>query len=172
MRSHLLVVLLAGSLLVGCGREPADAYARIRADRSPLIDGFESYASASEVRAKIEKSGKAVSVVEESRLPPGDTRPRFDVLVLEVKGFPHLGHAGDLRLIFLNDRLRSTLFFPMKIDGYLGALRSHGVSVGEIPSVQGFTARVTYTMYDGRRYVGWSDVRIDEEEKQWIMKYS
>lgn len=159
-------------LLSGCGREAVDAYARVEADRTPLIDGFESYATAAEVRHKLEQSRAVPAVVEDSRLPAGDTRPRFDVLVLEVRGFSHLGHVGDLKLAFLNDRLAATQFFPRKPDSYLKALQAHGESVSEAASVRGNTSLVTYTAYDGRQYVRWSDVRIDEEQKRWIMKYS
>jgi hypothetical protein len=66
----------------------------------------------------------------------------------------------------------STWFFPKEPEKCLTALRSRSEIVSETPSVQGYTARITFEAYDGRRYVGWSDVRLDEEEKRWIMKYS
>jgi hypothetical protein len=172
MRSWLVLLLLACCCFVGCDRESPDAAARREPRRAPLMEGFESYASVSEVGQALKGAGRSFQITGESRLSDDDRRPRRDVVELEVENFVHLGHTGRLHLSFLNDRLVSTLFFPMQMDQYLSALRSRGVSVTETPSIDGYTTRWMHTMFDGRRYVAWADVRLEKEDEAWIRRYS
>lgn len=91
MRFNLPAVLLICVIVSACGREAVDAYAKVQAQRSPLIDGFESYATGSQIREKLKEIGEILVVIEESHLPPGDTRPKFDVLVLVTNKGPGKG---------------------------------------------------------------------------------
>jgi hypothetical protein len=70
MRFTLPAVVLICVIVSACGREAVDAYAKVQAQRSPLIDGFESYATGSEIREKLKEIGEIAVVIEESHLPP------------------------------------------------------------------------------------------------------
>ncbi len=166
------VLVVALCLLMGCGIEAKDAYTKVRADRSPLIDGFFSYASQAEVEAQLKRAGLLYSVGKANGLAPNDPRPTYEVVEIKVQAFTHLNQSGELNLSFFNNRLSDTRFFPVDPEAYLAALRNSGLQVTEQRAVSGSTAVWTYQAYDGRRYVGWTDSRLDEEHAKWIARYS
>lgn len=170
-RRRLALLLAAVAPLAACdfrwGAEPPKP-----PTPAPLIDGLQSYLSISEVRRRLEGAGFAIIVLAHSRLPAEDKRPRFDQTTLEAIGYQHLDQDGRLRCIFLNDRLKATLFVPRLPDAYLAALRDVGVTVNETPTVDGTVQRIAAKLDDGRRYVGWIDTRLQAEEREWIARYS
>jgi hypothetical protein len=67
-----------------------------------LLEPFYSYTSVAEVEQTLRKEGLAWSVIENSHLPPGDRRPRVDILTVSVARFHYLGHVGELQFRFFN----------------------------------------------------------------------
>lgn len=159
-------------LLTGCGIEAKDAYTKVRSDRSPLIEGFTSYAGRAEIEEKMQKMGLQYSIDDEGQLDPTDARPTYAVVSIKIQKFSHVGHAGELYLMFFNDRLSDTKFFPENPENYLAALRNSGLRVAETYTPEGNTLIWTYEAFDGRRYVGWSDSRLNKEHSRWIARYS
>jgi hypothetical protein len=172
MSMRAIICTIALCLLVGCGAEAKDAYTRVRSDRSPLIDGFSSYAPRAEVEGQLKRAGLPYSIGEENCLAPTDRRPTYEVAEIKVQKFTHLGHTGDLRLSFFNNRLSHTWFYPADPEAYLLTLRSAGLQVSEQRTLKGNTVMWTYQAFDGRRCVGWADTRLDEEHSNWIWRYS
>ncbi len=138
-----------------------------------LIDMFYSYASAASVQEHLKKLGLPWSVVENSQLPAGDRRPRFDMVTISVAHFEYLGDVGELQLRFFNDRLMSTWFFPGDSGSFRHLLESKlKVSLAREATIPPFTRIWTDKDYKGRIYFGWEDSRLAREQSLWLEKYS
>ena len=113
-------------------------------------------------------------IVEDSKLPEGDTRPPFDILTVSVGHFEHLHQVGELRLDFFNRRLVSTWFFPQDGQAFLATLRAHGIDlIGRHElSVAPYTRIWTAKDYRGKMYVAWEDTRLRNQSNRWIERYS
>src|SRR4051794_33395841 len=109
---RLVLILSCLFTLVGCGRLGNN---KVEATHALLIEGFESYTSVAEVKAGM-LARLPWKVETEARLSPDDP-PWF--LCLSVQSFSHLGHPGELYVVFLNDRLMETVFFPVDSKAYL-----------------------------------------------------
>lgn len=166
----ILSLLLA--LTLGACSESNEAYTKIRSSHAPLMANFESYISPAEARTRL-PTNVVVAVADESKLVPGDPRPRFDWLELRVSGYRHLGLSGELVLRFFNERLVSTWFYPDSYDSYLKALRRAGVNItAERQRVGRYADAWTSTDYRDRAYVAWADRRLTKENNRWINRYS
>ena len=138
-----------------------------------LLDTFYSYTSVAEVEQTLRKVGLSWSIIENSHLPAGDRRPRFDILTLSVAHFHDLGHVGELQLRFFNDRLMSAWFFPNDSIGFARLLESRlKISLTTEVTIRPFTRIWTQKDYKGRIYFGWEDTRLANEESLWLQKYS
>jgi hypothetical protein len=172
MRRAILFLALTAILTVGACTEPKDSYTHVQSPPASLLGSFESYASPSEVR-KLLASQLVIAVVEDSKLPADDSRPRFDVLELRIENYEHLGHRGELRVQFLNERLLSTWFYPDSYDSYIATLRRSGLTPVSVTTRVGqYTDLWTYRDFEDRPYVAWEDIRLADEQRRWIMKYS
>jgi hypothetical protein len=166
-----LVALIGAVAMVAC-TEPKDAYAQIQSPPAQLLGELKSYASPTQVRSQL-PSQLRVETIEDSKLSDSDSRPRFDVLTWRVRDFEHLGHRGELRLTFLNDRLLGAWFYPQSYDSYLGALRDSNLEPASEPTrLDSFTEFWTARDFQQQAYVAWEDARLADEQKRWIMKYS
>ena len=141
-----------------------------------LIDGFFSYQPMSETKKIL--AGRGLKWTEsgtpERRRRAGSTPPN-DGYSITIREYSHMGYSGELMISFFNDRLSDIWFFPKDRDGYLKALMAaKKTSFGKRD--QFYTSRHIrvwyYTDGGGRRYVGWADTRLQEEEEAWIMRYS
>lgn len=150
-------------------------YTRIRHPPAALLGDFESYASPAVVRAQLSPHLQ-VTVIEDSRLPPGDWRPPFDFLRLSVKGFQHLGHVGEVHTLFFNDRLMSTWFLPDAYEEYMATLSNSGLQPpwgrAARARINRFTEIWTFRNSKGRGWVVWQDSRLAKEESRWIVDHS
>ena len=110
------LVLLLASIGGGCSARPEPV---------KLIDGLESHLGIEEVRNVLKPSEGDWIVVEDSGLDKRDIRPSFDVLVVSVKNYSHLGFSGGLVLHFFNNKLVSTWFYPSNLEKYKDAFKKH-----------------------------------------------
>jgi hypothetical protein len=166
-QARAALMLLAA--LVACGNE---SFTDVEAVRAPLIAGLPSYAAPNEVLPKLASFPMPV-VVEQSALPPNDGRPPFSIYSVSVREYRHLEHSGELRLLFFNDRLQETVFYPQDPAAYMAALKAAGVVVTQGQEWKTENTVVwTAVDYRGQRYVGWADQRLREQSKRWISRYS
>ncbi len=112
MRITLIGIFLSSLVLSGCGPEPKDAYSKVANNKVELIPPFHSYESISTVSKQLGGQAYRAKVTEDSKLPASDRRPRFDIYTIEVPDSKFCGQKGILRLLFFNDRLASTSFYP------------------------------------------------------------
>jgi hypothetical protein len=171
LRALLQTVVVAA--LVACsGSEPSDAYSRIQQPPAELLHGFASYSSPVQVRKSI-PTNLEVTTIEDSGLDPGDTRPRFDVLILSIPHFNDRGHSGELRLEFLNQRLLGVWFYPDAYESYVAFLENSGLELSSEGEWNGRLTRVWTTRdFQSRQYVAWEDTRLASEQRKWIQRYS
>jgi hypothetical protein len=164
-----LTIALCFMALLGC----SDGYTDVQATTTPLITGFESYATAEQIKEQA-LVGLEWSVMEISSLPPGDRRPPFNMLTLSVPSFSHQQHTGELRLHFFNNRLESTCFYPSDPAAYVQALRQAAILTDDANegSARPFTYIWVETDYRGKVYVGWTDRRLQAQSNRWIRRYS
>lgn len=140
-----------------------------------LIDNIGSYQSIDAARAHFVKRGFGWRVVEDSRSPRPTSRPPFNIYAAKIDGYVHLDHAGSLELIFFNNRLMSTFFFPHDLGAYLESLKQKGridlVSRDEVIHAK-HTRIWKHRDFRGLFYVAWEDTRLAEEQRIWIRRYS
>jgi len=71
--------------------------------------------------------------------------------------------------------LIATTFYPVDIDKYIEALaEAEGIKFDNDDDVSRppCTRVRSATNYQGRKYIKWSDVRLDKEVELWIKRYS
>jgi len=152
-----------------------------------LLGEIRSGLSPEDARRTVSASEDKWKVIENSHLPPGDKRPRFDILQVEVPEFTDCGVKGVLALHFFNGRLTSTWFYPSDLSMYLQCLESRhihfdpkgpmtqternlGATIAEV-RVSHRTRVWLFRDYRNHDYVGWEDIKLIAEENQWIRNY-
>jgi hypothetical protein len=136
------------------------------------METFASYSTTAEVRQQHFEGVKWTTLSYEE-FPTGSQRPAFTILTVEIPAHTHLNQTGELRLRFVNDRLATTWFYPQDPTGYFAALVDKGVDLrpGEELLLEPSTPVWSARDYQGRSLVGWSDTRLQREERRWRMKY-
>jgi hypothetical protein len=162
-------VLICVAALAACGDE---SFTEVEAVSTPLIAGLPSYAAPPEVLPKLASFATPV-VVEKSALPANDRRPPFSIYSISIREYRHLEHEGELRLLFFNDRLQQTVFYPYDPRAYMEALKASGTRISEgMEWNTGNTVVWTAVDYRGHKYVGWADIRLRKQSERWIARYS
>ena len=172
MRITLIAIFVLSLGLSGCAPEPKDAYSKVANSKVELILGFHSYESISTISRQLGDQANRAKVTEDSKLPPSDRRPRFDIYTIEVPDSEFCGQKGILRLLFFNDRLASTWFYPKQSESCLHHLRGSGITISDKQTTVGDTIAWSSIDFNRRRYVAWEDRRLREEQDRWISKYS
>ena len=148
---------------------------KIENSPSSLIDEYTSYQSIKSVRKALIDSGYSWQIFEDSKLPDNDRRPPFNIFTILVKNYKSIDHSGELRLTFFNNRLMSTWFYPVDLNGYLLSLKSKkniDLSGSDEVKFSTFTSVWKHEDFENRMYVGWVDTRLRDESNRWISKYS
>lgn len=153
---------------------PPVSFVKIESDRTKLINGIKSYQSIDELKSLFGPSSFQWDVGKESR-PSLNGRPPFNMHTITVKNYSHLGVTGELNISFFNNRLITTMFYPSEVEKYIETLckveRIKFDNNREI-TMSPYT-RVRYgSDYKNRKYIEWSDIRLDKEVELWIKRYS
>ena len=169
MHSRYLIAFVILGALIGCQPE---SFVEVPANPTPLLQGFQSYASKEHVFANLQPKD-TVQLVENSVLPPEDTRPPFSIYVVRIPTYIHIGHTGTLQLKFFNNRLQQTTFYPSDSAAYLAALNALGIDLSQGRQfTAGYTATWSAVDYRGQVYVAWADKRLQEQSNRWISRYA
>lgn len=160
-------------LIVGCQnkKEPKDAYTKIKSPPTNLINGIKSYSSEKDVLRELAVKAKDVEVIFDDKLKADDPRPRFDNKLIEIK-YSHLGFDGKLKLIFFNNRLWATTFYPRQYDKYKKKLKSQLKVRFNLKNEARVVPYTQIYVLPGDKSVMWSDIRLNNENKFWIARYS
>lgn len=136
-----------------------------------MIEGFESYASIQEVTAKLPKDLE-VAVVASTSLAQNASQPPYKMHTISVAPYEHLNHLGTLQLIFFNDRLVQSAFYPEKFKTYISALEKTGLMLElGTEAVRGNTLIWQGKDDDQYRFVGWADKRLRQQQQRWLVRY-
>lgn len=166
----LVVGVMVGSRLLGESFTDRESFTE-RLPGEVLLPGFVSYATRTEALASLGHD-VALRVVEDS---PGvaDGRPPFAIYTVEARPTSCFGQRGVLQLSFFNDRLMEAWFFADEPDALLSVLRERGMALDRVENVEIGCVRIT-AGYDGaaRRFVSWQDIRLGEQLRRWIFRYS
>lgn len=165
--AYLIVFLL----LIGCHDSYSEvSFIKVESERTKLINGIESYQSIEEFKSFLSRSSFQWEDKEGQPSPKG--RPPFNMYTVTIKNYSHMGFPGQLEIIFFNDRLAITTFYPLEIEKYVETL----VKAEVIKLDTNREAKIyPYThvwVARQRKFVGWSDIRLDKEINLWIRRYS
>jgi len=158
----------------GCRGESESREVSAPAVGTPLIDGFVSRQSTTEVEAKLRQAAARVTVVEDGKTTEqrSNFRTPLSLRVLSVAGFNYLGVQGDLRLEFVDNELAATWFFPedpVRFEGEIGKQRPSAAS-GPPMRLHAATELRVDVDYRGRKYWAWEDVNLRQKVDRWIKK--
>lgn len=174
-RYVFLICLLPFSLLVGCqDGYLSTSFVKVETERTKLINGIESYQSIDEFKGFLNRSLLQWEVCEVSQ-PSSKGRPPFDLYTIKIKSYSHLGFSGEVYIDFFNNRLSGITFYSSDVEKYFEALKnSAGIKLDDKQEAK--LPPYTYVRlavdYRGKKYIGWSDIRLDREISLWIRKYS
>jgi hypothetical protein len=167
----VLHFIITAIFLTGCTNEE-QTFTSVKIIKSPLIAGIPSYSSPEEIQNSYFKD-KEWNIVDEDNLAPDDPRPPFNFLTVSCSDYEHLGYLGDLTLVFFNNRLMVTRFFPQDFDGYKKALRINGILLQNDRETRiVFTDMGSAINYKNETFVDWVDVRLKAEVLEWVHRYS
>jgi hypothetical protein len=111
--------------------------------------------------------------MEQSNTPKRDNVAPLSVTQIEVKNQSDLGVHGKLALIFVNDKLTTTLFYPSDFDRYKMALqRTKGITWHADAGSNSSPAKVWIGRGATNQYVGWEDPQLASQLQEWISKHS
>ena len=171
-RRYTVVPLLLMTTITACARASFTDVAR---DRAKLLGSLESYMSLEALKKQIEPSLLPWTVTEDNKLDPNDRRPPHNIYVVAIKGYTHLGESGSLEVSFFNDRLVEARFFPDNFDRYVAALNAEqriAFNSSQEAVIPPNTRVWISTDFGGKRFVGWGDVRLQQEQIDWIERFS
>ena len=161
-------------LLAGCGDNYASvSFVEIESEHTRLIDAIDSYQSINEFKSVLNRSSFQWEESKDQPSPKG--RPPFNMHTITIKDYVDLGFSGELDVAFFNNRLISTRFYPSDAEKYIDAIskvagiRFDSSQEAKLPRHTSVRFSVDYR---GRKYIEWSDVRLDKEVELWIKRYS
>ena len=161
-------------LFVGCQNNDV-SFIKVESERTKLIDRIESYQDINEFKGFLNRGSFQWELNEDSR-PAPKGRPPFNMSIVIIKNFTHNGFSGELSVGFFNNRLISTTFYPYNnTEKYIKTLdETEGIKFNNSQEIRlPPHTRVRFaTDHKGRKYVDWSDNRLDKEIELWIKRYS
>ena len=167
----LYLALISILLLVGCDNSNGGNNEKF--EKSKLIGEIYSYSRINEIKSKLNGSQGKWEVTERSKevIERDQIDPIF--LSVRVKEYQHLGYRGILDLQFFRGRLMSTVFSPNDFAGYLRALSE---SLPDIKLSDNYVFISKYTRIwlshdlQKEKFVGWSDIRLDDKHIAWLKR--
>lgn len=169
----VLFCLLLFWLLAGCWDDYASvSFVKVESEHTKLINGIESYQSIDDFKGFLARNSLQWEESEDKPSPKG--RPPFNIHTITLKNYSHLGFPADLEIEFFNNRLMSTTFRPSAVEKYIEALGKEGIKLDnkQEAKLPPYTRVRVATDYKGRKYIKWSDIRLDKEVELWIKRYS
>lgn len=168
---QLLFCLISGS---GCHDNGASvSFVKVESERTKLIDGIESYQGIQEVKGFLAQNSIRWNESEDKPSPKG--RPPYNVHVITLNNYAHLGVSGELVITFFNNRLAATTFYPLDVEKYVAAVTNKELvqlKLNKEVTLPPYTRLRFAIDYKKRTYVDWSDSRLDKEMELWIKRYS
>ena len=167
MKNRGATVIVCSLALGGCSEVAATRPAR-------LLGGLRGGSSPAEAGTVLGKTPGTWKVIEKHETPPTSNRPRYSSLTASVGEVSESEHPGELVIVFFNERLLETRFYPTDFDGYRAAVeRSLGQQLDmQKKSEVGDNLAVWIAADDnGRRFIAFEDTTVAQEQADWIGRH-
>jgi hypothetical protein len=161
---------------------PHVSFTDVAKDRTKLINGIESYQNITELISYFKNDTTNWTFIEDSNSDKNNSKPPFNIYIIEINNYSHLGYTGTLKLEFFNNRLMSTWYYPKEkeFDKYVETLEKNEkinieydtFSNHTIVNILPYTHIWLMTDDKGKKYIGWEDIRLGKENNLWIERYS
>lgn len=143
---------------------------------SNLIFGFTSYSTYDQINKELAKRGAKWKVLEDSKSPPTNNKPRFDIKEIRVEGLVNTTSDG-IFLSFFNDKLMRIWFSVKNMDDAKKVLNSYNTKnikfhLGQEIIIDKNVKLTIEKDRDGNILITCENVILAEERWDWIMKYS
>jgi hypothetical protein len=170
-RILLCAAILFLTQLVGCGNKyELEDYSKVEADRANLTLGLVSYMSLEDVKEALVLQAKDIIVTDDNSNPSREGIPPFNVLTIKILNSEIDSFKGAVSFTFFNDRLMEIRFFPVDADGFIQSI--DGLSQSNTITLGSFTKVWFSKDYQDATYIGWVDIRLQNQINAWIKKYS
>ncbi len=152
---------------------PPVSFVKVELERTKLINEIESYQNIDEFKGFLSRSSLLWEVSKDKK-PSPKGRPPFNISEITIKNYSHLSVSGELNVVFFNNRLMGTLFYPSDVEKYIKAIEKYGIKFDnhQKAKLPPYTRVRLAIDYKERKYVDWSDIRLDKEVGLWIKRYS
>lgn len=139
-----------------------------------LIDNFKSYQTIKNFEKHFLIKTDSIIVFEDSSLPETDTRPEFSIYTLLLPEYQIENISGKLKVSFFNDRLMSVWFYPNDIKKFEDYLRNtHNITLENKKSITISCVEISRQIdAEGNEYFKWSDLKLTQEQNDWIAQYA
>lgn len=179
MLKNKKLVVVVGIIILAAGFIGVKKYFsysdKVIPESSALIEPLKSLMPPLQVEDFLRSKGLYFKVKEDSRLKENDPRPKFHIVSWEIEKFEHLGFQGSLIVIFFNDQLVSTRFYPDLTTDYVGALNKsvNGSLVlnGSISLPPKTELRYNKDIEE-KQFLEWSDKELQLQMDEWIKHFS
>lgn len=159
------------TLITACSNDyKIEDYSKIENERSDLVLGLVSYMDSDEAKKNLQFDDDKIIVVEDSRSPKREDIPPFDFLTIKFLDIQMDNFKGALTLTFFNERLMEARFYPANVEVFAKNIKglTHSSSVNIEPYTKIWLAK----NYQGVSYIGWTDIRLEQQLYAWIKNYS
>lgn len=154
-------------------RLPPVSFVKNEQERTSLFDGIYSYQSVEEFKSTPRyRSHSWTESDNGSNSPRGRPPYRFHTLTAEI--YVQRGNVGLLQVVFFNNRLIATSFYPSDVSSFVDSLRREGLNLdpGQKTLIGSYTRLRFVNEPKGHHYFDWSDIRLDSEVVLWVKRYS
>lgn len=150
------------------------SFTDFESERTKLIDSIESYQSIKEFKEYLKRTTYKYDVEKNYESTNMDKKPPFNTCKILIKNFNNIGYFGELWVLFFNNRLYSTRFYPQDYDGYIDALnklKKINLKTTKKLKISTYTELYTGGAYSSKRFIGWNDIRLSKELMIWYKRY-
>lgn len=147
------------------------AYSNVQQNYTRLISGIKSFQTIEQFENYLKYNKIKWEIGAHQTLSSGDKRPAYDLYIISIKNYSDMKVIGELNVIFFNNKLMSTKFFPKdNYVEYIKRIKKQVLFEKNQATEKAFIPPDTeITIYPWG--VEWSDRRLKKELKDWYIKY-
>jgi hypothetical protein len=158
--------VLIGSIVIAVKyQKPVDIESVCKEASQPLVNDISSCSPIDKTLRSLEVEGYKPLVLESSKQSKGLLREKFYLQIFEVKNYKlnNYTDTGAAQFRFINGRLFAISYFP----------NTPNTAFKQYPESQSGTITVKHLInYQEKKYILWSDDRLEAYITWWISKFS
>ena len=148
---------------------------KVISESSALIEPLKSLMTPLQVEDLLKSKKLSFTVKEDNKLKENDPRPKFHIVSWKIEKFEHLGFQGSLIVLFFNEQLVSTRFYPELTTDYVGALNKNvngSLVLDSSISLPPKTELRYNKDIEEKKFLEWSDKELQLQMDEWIKHFS